>query len=117
MRLKSSYLVDDSNAVDDRFEIEGNLYLTNDSTVQIEYIKKVTDPTQFDALFVECLVLLLAKKLLPALALTGPESLKQDIDNDLNEALSKARTVARQEINVSGRKDWLHARNTSGVIY
>ena len=40
---------------DTTFKIEGEKLLTDDVEANISYIKKVTDPTQFDALFVEAL--------------------------------------------------------------
>ena len=115
LRLKLSYLVDDSDYVNERFEIEGNLYLTNDTEVQIKYIKKVTDPTKFDTLFVKLFVCELALDMLPALGGTNTAVLTDKIQKERDKWESKARTVCRQEVNVSGRHDWLQARNDGDV--
>ena len=111
LRYKSDYGLDDSYAVDARFTIEGKYYLTNNDEVDLLYIKKVENPDDFDPLFTEVLILTLAKKLIPALAGTKSPMLLEDISRDLEAALSKARTVCRQESNVSGRSDWRQARH------
>lgn len=112
LRLKSDYGLDDSYEVDARFTIEGNYYLTNNDEVDLKYIKKVTDPDDFDPLFTEVLILTLAKKLIPALAGTKSPTLLEDVGRDLAEVTSKARTVCRQEVNASGRSDWRQARHS-----
>lgn len=96
--------------------IEGDRFLTNDSTVRIRYTKKVTDPTKFDVLFVEVLVLLLAKKMIAPLAKTDPK-LAADIKDDLKDLMPKVRALSRQEANLKGRVDfflWNDARATIG---
>lgn len=112
LRLVYNYTTDDSQQIGDRPTIEGNFILTNDDEVEIVYIRKVTDPNEFDALFVECLVLSLAKKFVPAIAGTKSKDLADDIKKDLENILSSARTVCRQESNVSGRSDWNWARHS-----
>lgn len=112
LRYKSDYGLDDSYEVDDRFMIEGNYLLTNNDEVDLLYIKKVTNPDDFDPLFTEVLVLTLAKKLIPALAGTKNPGLVESVSRDLADALSHARVVCRQETNVSGRSDWLWARHS-----
>lgn len=112
LRFKSDYGLDDSYDVDARFAINGRYILTNNDEIDLEYIKKVTDPDDFDPLFTEVLVLTLAKKLIPALAGTKSPTLLEDVGNDLKEALSHARAVCRQEVNVSGRSDWRQARHS-----
>lgn len=112
LRYKSDYGLDDSYAVDARFTIEGNYYLTNNDEVDLLYIKKVTNPDDFDPLFTEVLILTLAKKLIPALAGTKNPGLVESVSRDLDAALSKARTVCRQETNTSGRSDWRQARHS-----
>lgn len=47
----------------DFFEIEGRKLLTDEDTARIEYIKYVDDPNQYDALFTESMVVLLASKI------------------------------------------------------
>ncbi len=48
-----------------RHAIEGQRFLTNNSTVSLRYIRKVTDVKEFDPLFVQFLVLELDLKIIP----------------------------------------------------
>lgn len=110
IRLKSSYLESDGDLPNERWTIEGILFLTNDDEVQLNYVKKETDPTKFDPLFTEVLILQLALKLINPLAKPGATSTKEDIKNDLRILIPQVRTICRQEINTSGRSDWIQAR-------
>ncbi|GAH18067.1 unnamed protein product, partial [marine sediment metagenome] len=73
LRLKSIYDGTTGQNTRHTVAIEGQRLLTNEDTCEIRYIKKVTDPTGFDPLFVELLVLRLALKLVGALAGGAPE--------------------------------------------
>lgn len=110
LRLISVYEWADTDAVDDRFTIEGNFILTNYDSMNIKYIRKVTDPNKFDPLFVEVLVLQLALKLLHPIAGAKAATLKDGIMQELGIYLSQARTINRQEVNVTGRSDWFNSR-------
>lgn len=110
LRLKSIYEDDGIDEVDNRWEREGKRILTNYDTCNIKYIKKVTDPDDFDPLFTEALILRTALKLCPPLAGTKTNPLKADIKEDLRAVMTRARLVAAQETNVSGRNDWDLAR-------
>jgi hypothetical protein len=61
----------------DFFEIEGRKLLTDADAAQIQYIKFVDDPNQYDALFVEALVVLLASKI--AVPIRQDEPLAQSL--------------------------------------
>lgn len=115
LRLTQDYTIDDSCYVDERFEIEGNFILSNNSPLEIKYIKKVTDPDDFDPLFTEVLILRLALRLLYPLAGTKSNTLKDSLARDLEEAERHARIVCRQESNTSGRSDWNQARRTDST--
>ena len=93
-----------------RHSLEDDRFLTNFSTVNMRYIKKVIDPTKFDPLFVEVLVLQLALKLVAALAKTDPK-LKADIKDDLKLLMPKVQAVDDDETDVGGRSDWNLARH------
>jgi len=98
------------------FAIEGQRILTNESTCQIRYTKKVTDPAEFDPLFVEVLVLLLARKLVGPLA-GGDPKLKAEIKDDLKMLMPSVRALDRQETETIGRADmntWIDVRQTRG---
>lgn len=93
-----------------RHSIEGRRFLTNFSTVNMKYIRKVTDASLFDPVFVELLVLRLAKKLIPALAKTDPR-LQVIITEDLKLVLPKIAAVTVDELETGGRSDWNLARH------
>ena len=98
------------------FAIEGQRLLTNEDTVSIRYIKKVTDPDEFDSLFVEVLVLSLALKLIAPLSGANPK-LQQLIINELRLVMPSVRALDRQETNTIGRENrrpWLEARVRGG---
>jgi len=114
LRMRSNYSIDDTNDVDDRYVIEGDLLLTNEDEAQIRYVRKVTDPAEFDPLFKEILILTLALKLLFPIA--GTSAITMQMHIQLNQELAiltgKARTIAFQESNVTGRNDHKQARLT-----
>ncbi len=93
-----------------RHAIEGQRILTNFSSVSLLYIKKVTDVTEFDSLFVELFVLKLARKLVGPLA-GGAPALKKEIDDDIKSLMPKVQAVDSDEQDVGGRSDWNLARH------
>ena len=115
-RLVMNYTTGDTAGIGDRFDIEGDYLLSNYDEADIVYIKKVTDPADFDPLFTEVLILTLAKKLISALAGTKSPGLVEDVKTDLKIAMAKAKGVCRAETNVSGRSDWNLARYSSGKV-
>ncbi|HUT95296.1 MAG TPA: hypothetical protein VMY37_37930 [Thermoguttaceae bacterium] len=93
------------------YAVEGQRLLTDDSAVDLVYIRKVANPTEFDPLFVEVLVLKLAMAMVMPLA--QDKVLRREIQDELAGVMSKARVVNLQEINTVGRDDrntWLDAR-------
>ena len=99
-----------------RHAIEGQLFLTNFSTVSLLYIKKVTDVTEFDSLFVEVFVWLLADKMIGPLA-GGDAKIQKKIDTVLNKLGPKIQAVDSDETDVGGRSDWNLARHGGlGII-
>lgn len=67
---------------------EGAFILSNDTTLPIVYIRRVTDPTEFDPAFSEVLSLQLAIKLAPNLTNSAATS---DLKEQLSEAIRQAR--------------------------
>lgn len=118
LRMRSDYTIDDSQAIGDRYTIEGNWLLTNDDEVDLCYVKKVTDPDDFDPLFKELMVLSLAVKMLYPLA--GVSILTVQIGTQLGQELrvlmTRAKMITYSEVNVSGRSDWNWARYSSGTV-
>lgn len=109
-RLIDIYENDGSDLAEVRYEIEGNRILSNWSTMNIRYVKSVTNPDLFDELFKDVLILRLALILSNSLGGTRARELKVDIKEDLKLAEMKARCVASQENNTTGRQDFVLAR-------
>lgn len=96
--------------------IEGKRFLTNDSTAEIRYTKRIIDVTEFDPLFVQVFVLHLDLKLITGLAKTDPK-LKESIKDDLKLLMPLVRVISRQEANLEGREGkftWVDVRATRG---
>lgn len=110
MRFRSIYEEEGYSSKSRRHSIEGQRFLTNFSTVNMRYIKKVTDPNEYDPLFVEVLVLLLARKLVGPLA-GGSPNLKAEIKDDLKTLMPSVWAIDSDETDVGGRSDWNLARH------
>ena len=82
----------DTSAV---FKVEGKTLLTDDNTVNLIYIARVTDTTQFDDLFIATFVALLAAAL--AKPVTGSEDLKPALLREAKEKLNEAKRRDGQE--------------------
>lgn len=102
LRLLKIYEGENYTELADTYTIESGKILSNDSTCNIVYIKRITDPVKFDAMFVEVLILSLALKLIGPLA-GGAPKLQQSIQIELDEIMRRARTVNLQERNLNGR--------------
>ncbi len=110
MRLRAVYENDMTDHPATRFEIEGRRLLTHYETVSLKYIKKVTDPTKFEELFRQVLILKLALTLCYPLAGTDAVRMREELRGELLQIEARARTVAMQENDTTGRKDWNLAR-------
>jgi len=109
LRFRSVFEEEGFSSKHRRHAIEGQRYLTNFDTVQLRYVKKVTDVTKFDPLFVQILVLELELKLV--MPLTQDVKLKQTIKEDIKLLMPRVRAVDADETNVGGRSDWNLARH------
>ncbi len=99
------------------YELEGERLLTDDDSVDLKYVKGVTDATKFDPLFVEVLVLQLAMKLV--MPISRDKVLRAELADELRGVLSVARRVNMDERNRLGRmvtNTWLAARDTDARI-
>lgn len=94
------------------YALEGDLLLTNETTMEFRYIKKVTDVSKFDPLFVKVLILLLADVLIGPLA-GGDAKIQKKITDALDELMPAVRALDGQETNTAGRiesETWNDAR-------
>ena len=116
LRLKVIAEIDDGNDITDRFTIEGNKILTNEDTVSILYVRKITDVSEFSPMFIELLVNVLALKLLHPLSGSGSGmmNLRESILKETNTLQFRARAIEKQQVNVTGRRDWNQARFRTG---
>ena len=112
--LPSDYLRLVSTDIDttetDYLKIEGKRILVNESTLSIRYVRRVTDPTEFDPLFIEILVLHLALKFINPLAGTNMVNVIISIQQELNLLTARARAISKQEQSTSGSSEWNNAR-------
>ena len=98
------------------FKIEANQLVTDESTAQIRYIARITDPTQFDALFTEALAARLAAEM--AVPLVDSATAQQAMFDLFSIKLAEARTIDATE----GTPDtveadtWLDARLSGASI-
>lgn len=110
LRLRSVYENDMTDHPATRFEIEGRRLLTHYETVSLKYIKKITDPKLFEELFRQVLILRLALTLCYPLAGTDAVRMRQELREELLQIEARARTVAMQENDTTGRQDFNLAR-------
>lgn len=93
------------------YRIEGRFLLCNESVARIEYIAEITDPAQFDELFVDVLAQRLAAEI--AVAMTDNQSLTKTMWEIYTAKLAEARTIDSQEGTprmVVDTSPWLAAR-------
>lgn len=99
------------------YSLEGKQLLSNQTTMQVRYVKRVTDVTEFDPLFVEVLVLQLALKMV--MPLSQDKVLWQALYGELwgvsgiPGVMSRVRTMDKQETRTLGQNDqptWNDAR-------
>ncbi len=93
------------------YELEGKRLLTSESAVFLKYMKNVTDVGQWDTLFTDTMVLIMANKMV--MALTQELDIKTDVDKDLAFLMRKVKAMDRMEELVVGRESlrtWQDAR-------
>lgn len=98
------------------FAIEGKKLLTDETSMQIRYVKRVVDPNEFDPLFVEVLVLQLASKIV--MPLSQDKVLKRELFDELAGVMSRVFMVDRQETNTVGRNEastWVDSRHSQRI--
>ena len=113
--LRKIIVYDGSTAPDGRcfssYTIEGDKLLTDEATCYLQYVKWVSDVGSWDALFVQVMVLELAKRLVIPLSLDL--KLKEDIDKELTPLMRYVRAMDREEsenIGVDELRRWQDGR-------
>lgn len=94
-----------------KYAIEGERIYCDESSVNIRYIRKVTDVSEFDPLFIEIFVLKLARKL--AMPLTQDPKILVSIDEELKPLIKRVRALDFNEQQILGRNEmdcWNEAR-------
>ena len=81
------------------YQLEGSTVYTFSSTATLKYVAQITDVTAYDSLFVQVFALALAVELVYPLAGVGSSALRQTIQSELQDQLSKARIVNMDETN------------------
>lgn len=94
----------------DAYELEGNKVLCDDNLLKIRYIRQVTDPNDYDAMFVDAVASLLAFEMCERL--TQSNQKKDALWTEYQENLMKARSVDAQENPVQQFEEdsWIEAR-------
>ncbi len=93
------------------YRIEGGYILSFESTIKLEYVAQITDTSQFDSLFVDCLAQRIAAEL--AMPLADNQSLAKTMWDMYAAKIREARSVNAQEgtprefVDATG---WLTAR-------
>jgi len=114
LRMKPNYFKEEW--IDAR--VEGAYILTDDTSLEIKYIKRVTDPDDFDPLFTEVLICDMALKLMTSLAGSGYVTIanKKDVKEERQIAMRKARAVCASENKKLNRNQWKNARYGTGIV-
>lgn len=92
------------------YEVEGNKILTNASVLYLRYIRQVTDPNEYDAMFVDAAASLMAFEMCERL--TQSNQKKDFLWQEYMENVAKARSVDAQENPVQQFEEdsWIEAR-------
>jgi len=102
-----------------RLAIEGSNIVTNETSLNINYIKKVTDTTLFDDLFTEVFIYDLAIKLTFSVLGAGyaVQALRKELLVQRQRKMLKARQVCFAEDNDTGEMtSWAETRYGSGKV-
>lgn len=103
-----------------KYAIEGKNLVTDETELDINYIKKVTDTAEFDALFTEVLILDIAIKLTYSLMGSDyqTQALRKGLHEERKSKISTAKSVNSLEKaeGVSPSMQWVNARYGDGKV-
>lgn len=105
LRLKEVY---ESNG----YYYENRMVLTDDTEVDLKYVRDIENVNEWDELFRQVFVYQLGLKMQATLAGTGRVTLEQRqlLLAELKPLMSKVRTICLQEGNMTGSNEWNDAR-------
>lgn len=94
------------------YTIESNDIFTDETEIDILYIKQETTTTNWDSLFTECFTCKLALALLNPLTGIGRGAIqvRELLLRELSQLMAQTRVIGSQEGNTSGATDWNDAR-------
>lgn len=94
----------------DEYQIEDNKIMADEDTLYVRYIKQVTDPNEYDALFIDAVASRMAYEMCESL--TQSNSKRQLAWEEYMEAMVSARRVDAQEnpAGVFEEDSWIEAR-------
>jgi hypothetical protein len=94
----------------DEYQIEGNKILTDESVLYLRYIRQVTDPNEYDALFIDTVSLRLAYEMCESL--TQSNTKRELLWRDYENSMTRAKLVDAQENppTVFAEDSWLESR-------
>lgn len=98
------------------YSLEGQRLLTDEATIQIRYVRKITDVGAFSPLFIEALALSLALRLV--MPLSQDKALRDQVEGEYRRTVQTARLVNLQELSTVGSDDvetWVGSR-TKGTV-
>jgi hypothetical protein len=101
----------EAQGLEDDYRIEGRYLMSNETTVEIEYIARVLTVGQYDPLFIQVLALTLAARF--AIPLTNNRSLLAECREELREIQPVAQSVDAQEgtpREIVDNRGWLFSR-------
>lgn len=96
-----------------KHEIVGSQIFISESTLDIKYVYRVTDPTKFSDGFVECLSLLLAAKL--AYSITRSRGMREQLMGEFAAKLSQVAGInaqSRGSAQTARQDTWIRGRQT-----
>ena len=117
LKAREDYQTSDFRAEKQRWTIEGDKWLTDNTTVELKYIRNIESVNEYDPLFTEVLVLQLALKFIAPVAGTDTVKLREQLSKELRNTLSRVRATIRQANNTTGRHDWNNARHIGGTNF
>lgn len=79
----------DEDVIRHRYQIEGRKFLTDDSSVNLEYVARITDPNDMSPMLQDSISVALAIEL--ALPLTGKRSVRDEMRDAFDRIISNAR--------------------------